>query len=422
MVPFIGVAHSFFKALNPWSSCFTCSDFEDALTEIKMILKQLDFASHHDLSFKEKQHQLEKAFQLALLCLNAANKPNPDKDLSFLFADILLKYATLSHTENYFVSKQLYLFALQLHLYTIGVIQECLDLRDYVSLNDLKTHLANHPNVFAAFEQLIVSTSYERCAELARKESFIHFSSEHKLYSLAETARQLGYCYQQLDETKWNTENNNRRFSMLFGLSEALYLLLDNKKSHHGLADLYLNASPFMERRSHPDHILEVFQYYDKALAYDNSNEVQAKVALGRFWLLFSQGQKREAFSYLQLALSFVSVFEKNNQNLLLLSLYDGLVSYFMDPETIDLDQAENTYRKLSNLMAKSRAQGIDMLEFAIYSMKLAEFKLVKNEISSAQEEVTHALTTLQKHPFSQQSYIFDAEALNSFIAKSLHQ
>lgn len=415
----------FLEALNPWNSCFTSTDFEDALIDLHAILNQIDSASKDGmveghLSSEEKKALLENAFNLASLCSKAAGKQKPDKQLCFLLADILRQYALVCYEENYFATKQILVLALNLHLYCIGIFNECLPIDDFSSLEDLKKQCEAKPTLFSAMERSIASTSGDRCLTLAHTSSFLEPSPKKKLYSLAETARWLGQCYQNLDQDKLNRADSDLRFSQLFELSESLHLLIDDENSKHCLADLYYQAWPFMHLRKKPLEVNEACQLYEKALFYDGSQEMQARIANGRFLILFSHERKKEALPFIQKALSLAErLNDSDKHRLLLANIYYNYSRYLMDPEALDLEQAEVFLSKACNYAAKCRAEGKDHLQFALYDLQFAEFKFVMGEFQTADEIVERSLITLQKQPQSQHPYLFHAEALKSLISKT---
>ncbi|HEV8052099.1 MAG TPA: hypothetical protein VGP47_06375 [Parachlamydiaceae bacterium] len=413
----------FLEALNPWNSCFTATNFEDALIDIKVILNTVDCPSNDHSkpspTFREKKLLLEKAYNLATTCLNAAAKPKPDKELSFLLADILRQYATLCFDENYFGAKQILLIALNLHLYTIGIFNECIDIRDFLSLEDLKKQCEAKPALFRSMEDTILSTSPDRCMTLAYKDSFVRPPSEKRLYSLAETVRWLGYSYKSIDQNKTITPENDLRFSQLFGLSESLYLFIDDDESKHALADLYFQAWPFMHGRKNPQDAAGIFQNYEKALFYDSSPEMQANIGNSLFVSLFENGQKSEALQVLKKAILGAESLEENERKQFLLSsLYDNYASYLMDPETLDLVEAGIYLQRVEAYVVRSRLDERDHLQFAFYDMRYAEYKLVMDEFDAAKEIIQRALNTIQKQPQSQQPHMIKAQALKSLIHK----
>lgn len=414
----------FLEALNPWNSCFTVTDFEDALVDINSILKKIDLASKdtsHSPSHAQTKQMLETAFSLTASCLNATRKQKPDTELTFLLAEILRHYASLCYHENYFSAKQLLLVSFNLHLYSIGIFNECIDIRDYMSLENLRHQSEIKPNLFTTMEESVLTTSMDRCMTLAYTSSFAQYSPKNKLYCIAETARWLGHCYQHLDQTTQLSTENELRFSNLFVLSESLHLLADNEESKACLADLYYQAWPFMYKRKNPEDFKGACQLYEKALYYDPSKEMQAKVANQRFLILFDHKQKSEALSQISKAILAAETLEDSDEHrLLLASLYDNYASYLMDPDALNLEHAEINLARTSKYAAQSRANGKDYLQFAFYDLRFAEFKFVSGEFKAAKELVERALTTIRKHPHSQAPHLVKAEAFRSLIDKTL--
>lgn len=413
----------FLEALNPWNSCFTATNFEDALIDINVILNTIDSPSNDPikspLTIQEKKSLLEKAFKLAIMCLNASGKQKPDKQLSFLLAELLRQYATIGFDENYFGAKQILLIALNFHLYTIGVFNDCIEIRDFPTLKDLKRHSEAKLAHFRSMEESILSTSPDRCMALAYKDSFARPHREKRLYSFAETVKWLGYSYQNIDENKTVTRENDLRFSQLFGLSESLHLLIDNEDSRQALADLYFQAWPFMHQRKYPQDTAGTFQQYEKALAYDSSLKMQARIGNELFMALFANGKKAEALQVIRKAIFDAESLEDNEDKDFLLScLYDNYASYLMEPETLDLKEAQLYMKKTAAYASKRKEEGRDHLQFALYDMRHAELKLVMGEFEAAKELVTRSINTLHKQPQSQYPHLLKAEALKSLINK----
>ena len=70
----------FLEAINPRNSCFTVTDFEDALIDIHSILKKIDPLVKNEIidpqSSQDTKKGLETAFLLTLKCLNATRQQN----------------------------------------------------------------------------------------------------------------------------------------------------------------------------------------------------------------------------------------------------------------------------------------------------------------------------------------------------------
>lgn len=403
---------SFLEALNPWSSCLSVTDFEDALIDIKGILTAVD----SEIPDLEKKVLLEKAFQLTVTCLNASSKQKTDKQLSFLLAETLRQYSTLCYHDNYFAAKQLLVIAFNLHLYTIGIFNECIDLKNYPSLEDLKKQSESNPLFSAAMEHSILTMSIDRCISLAYTDSFLQHSPKRRLYSLAETARWLGHCYQNINETQAVNSENDLRFSQLFHLSESLHLFIDDETSKKALADLYFQAWPFMHQRKNSSDISETCQLYEKALVLDPSTEMQLKTAMIRFATLFANGRKNEALPFMLKALTDAEMLEETAKNrFLLFSLHDHCARYHMDTESLNIQAAEESFSK-----ACQYRHGKEWLPFALFDMRYAEFKYVTGEFEPAKRLIESSLSTLRKQPFSNHPFLHQAEALKSIIDKTI--
>lgn len=415
----------FLEALNPWNSCFTVTDFDDALIDIHSILNTIDLDSKdnidHSISMYEKKQMLENAFTLTVKCLKATSTQKPDKQLTFLAAEVLRQHASICYKENYFAAKQIFLAAFNLHLYSIGISNDCIDICDYSSLHDLTKQGKNHNTLFSSLEESILTTNIERCITLAHTTSFAQAASQNRLQCLAETARWLGHCYQHLDQTVALNPENDLRFAQLFGLSESLLLLVDKEESKRSLADLYYQAWPFMYLRKHPEDVSGACRLYEQALHYDSSKEMQARISNQRFLLLFSHGRHTEALPYLLKAIFLAETLNDHDDNrFLLASLYDNYANYLMTPETLDLEQAEIYLSRSSKYVAQLKASGKDHLDFTIYERHLAEFKVLQGEFKSAKDMIECTIEKLKNHSYCQQTHAFKAEALKAFINKAL--
>src|SRR5262249_12032262 len=104
----------------------------------------------------------------------------------------------------------------------------------------------------------------------------------------------------------------------------------------------------------------------------------------------------------------------------LLFTLHEIYASILMDPETLNLEEAEKHLLLAGQYVSLYRNQGNDILPFALYHIRLAEFKLITGQFKAARESIQHALTTLQKQPYSQQPYMVQAQAMKSVIDKIL--
>lgn len=387
--------------------CFTATDFDDALIEINAILRD------------PKKRNLEQAYKLAYRCLVETSHRKPDKQLSFLLADMIWRYAREYHEENALAAKQMLLVALNMHLFAIGMLDDCINMREFNSLEDLRKQSEAKPNLFAFMEHIAATTDPSHCATTALKSTFMQAYPERRLLSLAETLRWLGQAYKNLDAFKKISAENENRFANLFGASEALFLLVGTEESKLELADLYYEAWPFMHQRLHPNDVAGACALYDKALSSNPSNEMHARVANRRFLALFAEGKEEDALKHIRKAITMAETLQDTEQNrFLLANLYFNYSCALLRPNNFDLEQAEIHLTRAVRYAAQSRARGRDHIYFAIYDMRIAEFKMARGEFAEAKAASERALETLKKYPHSQQPHIFKCEALLSLIGK----
>lgn len=409
----------FLEALNPWSSCFTINDHQVTLRDIALILKNIDPSTKN---LRDTSAKLNDAFKLAAHLLRASSKiTQPDKQLSFLVADILTQYAKLCFEDNYSVSKEILLIALNYHFYAIGILNECIEIK-FLSVDELYNHCFSVSTLHPCMEQCILTTSMDRCLALAYTESFLQPSPNKRLFSLAETARWLGHCYQNLKPFQQTTEENDLRFAQLFPLTENLLLLNFNDESKRALADLYFEAWPFMHQRKNPLDIESICQIYEKPLLYNPSHEMQARVAHMCFQTLFSNGKKAEALPFIQKAIVLAEKLEANDANrFLLFNIYDSYAGHLMDPESLDLEQADIYLDKVVEYTDECGALGDDHWKFAAYDLRYAELKFFTGNFKIAKDLVERALITLQNNRPNHEDLIIKADALKSLITKALN-
>ena len=410
-----------FEALNPLHWCFTASNFDDYLLTIDGLLRNYETSMGDPTAIfgrAEKKQQLEKAYRLALVCLEASPKHKPDKQLVFLMGDILRQYATVCYAENFLESKQLLLAAFNMHLYAIDLLDKCFDMQEFCSLDELKTQLKSKPHLFDAVEDLILTTHTERCISAALTSILAQAYPSRRLYNLADTARRLGCCYQHLDSYCAAGTSNDQRFGQLFNLSEALLLLIDDARSRRELGDLYCQAFPFIYQRQHPEAVDELCDRYKKALIYDSSPAMQARAASLSYLCLFKAGRKSEAYVCIKQAVDATKQLADHEANRLLIAeVHHHYAGYFMDQATVDLPQAEAALAVSLRHAAMCRRVGDDHLYFAAYDLRLAELKLVMGAYAEAKDAVDSGIRTLKKFPESQQPFIGQAEALQAIIA-----
>lgn len=415
------------QAINPRRCFFTTADLEDILANIDDILKKtetfkIELLSELPLFQREKQKQLlEKAYELSLSCVFSFNKKSLNRQLAFRIGNILRHYGRLCFEENYFSSKQILLLALNMQFYAIGLINECIDITDFETLEELKKQGSARPNLFEFMEDLILTTHRQQCLLLAKDDAFLQSHHGMRLFSLADIARWLGYCYQNIDRYSTSQPINDRRFEQLFWLSEELLLLIDDESNQRSLAELYYRAWPFMYQRHYPEDVEGICALYNKALVCDNSQEMKIRVANMRFLACFKAGEKGKASNYLKEALDLAENSSVKNQNeFLMANLYNNYAAYLMDPETLDPEKALQYLQLATSYAAQCRAQGYDHQYFGVYDMRMAELQFLLGDFKAAMKAVESALITLKKYPESHHGFLDKAQALRSVIDKTL--
>ena len=410
------------ESFNPVRYCFTTADFDNHLLTIDGLLRDYekkiaDPSTAFHIS--EKKQLLEDAYALALICLDASNKSKPDKQLIFLIGDILRQYGHLCYADSFLDSKQILLASLNMQLYAIDLIPTCFDMLEFSSLDDLKKQAQAKPNLFSATEDLIPSTQTECCVLAALTNTLAQGYPSRRLFNLADTVRWLGHCYQRIDSYCALNSANDQRFAQLFDLSEALLLIIDDERSRRELGDLYFRAWPFMHQRKHPEDVDQLCALYKKALSYDPSPEMQARVANMCFLCLSKAQRNDEAFACIKQAVEVAKKLSEHGSNRLLIAeVHNNYASHFMDTETLDLKQAEECLNVSLSYAAKCRQEGEDHVRFAAYDMRFAEIKLVLGEFEKATEAIERAIGTLKKIPPSKQALLVKAESLKCLIAE----
>ncbi len=183
---------SFPHVLTPYflySLFFTTADFNNALIDIENAFPLSDADRTTSLD------QLKKAYDLAISCLLSSRQEKPDKQLTFLFADILRRYAQLYQSEDPEASKQILLAAFNMHSYTINLSEKCFDIENFTSLEYLKEQATADPKMFSETEQLLFSTEMDRCLFLAHTDTLIKSYRTQRLTNLAEMISDLYQCY-----------------------------------------------------------------------------------------------------------------------------------------------------------------------------------------------------------------------------------
>lgn len=408
----------------PWRLFISPIDYEDILLTIDYMIKECAQKPIHlstPSDEEEKKQLLEKAYQLALTCLSVNGVRNQDKELAFLLGDIFKQYAQLCYQSSFFATKQLLLMAWNMNLCATGLISQHLDLKDYSSLEDLKNHCLTHPRCLNALEEQFTTSNAEAHTAAVYSNNLVQKSPEKRLFHFGDTLRWLAYCYQQLDAYKAETNENNSRFAFLFSTSESLLLLADTEESLKALSDLYYQGWPFLHERKYPHDTTGIIAEYNKALTCDPSPEMAAKVALSRFFKLIKADRKIEAATYIQQAEKLIKELSDTPANQSLkANIHYGCARYFLDPDTINPEQAE-THLELSLAYAKHlRSLGKDHLHFAFYHMRMAELKFILNDYAAAKESIEDAIHTFRRYPGSQQEHLEEAIALQTLIDKTI--
>lgn len=396
------------ESLSPCKTCLSVADFDDTLLEIQSILKKVENSPKHA---DNKQAMLERAFKLGTNCLHS-KKGDPDKQLALLFSEILRQYASLCYEDNIFIAKQILLASLGLHLYGIDVLNASIDMRDFYSLDNLRSLSETRPLIFSALEQSILTMNADACMIRAYKSSFIQPDSQKNLFHLAEAVRWLGHCYQSL------ASDHAESISSLLRLSESLLLLADDERSRHALADLYVRARQYITPQ--PTNADELGHFYDICLRYDSSAYMQARVAHQHFCALSAHGYQNEALPHIYAAMNIASKLEEGDEKLALLADFcDHYAYYLMNPNTLDLPLASQLFKTSTPYATQCRSEGRDLFTFALYDMHAAQFKLLTGELQEAKNLIESALATLHKYPHQNSTLLIQADALKSLIHKT---
>lgn len=414
--------HIGLRAISPFNCCFTTNDFDDAIVDIEMLLTDVSkdaYTSIPAAELEQKILKLEQGYSLAMRCLAELGNKKSDFQLTSLIADILSTYGRLNFETDVFAAKQILLASLSYHLYAIGLTDQGVDLEPFSSLKDLKEQCSTKAYLFDSIEHLAETTDPNSCLVAALKETFIQPFSQKRLMNFAQTLRWLGHSYQHLDTHKNISIKHEQLFANLFHASEGLFLLIDSPAVKEQLADLYYEAWPFMHQRLHPQDAAGIYNLYNKALALNASPEMQARVANKRFLTLFLANQHDEAVKQIKKAIALAETVDDTESNrFLLANLYFNYACALLNPKYFDIEQAEIHFNRASRFATQSRDKGRDHIHFAIYDMRIAEFRLAKGELDAAKSAANRAYNTLNKFPHNQQPHILKAEALLSLINK----
>jgi hypothetical protein len=413
-------------SILPLCCCTPAVDVEDAIANIDFILKELKALPEQrspdsiKLQKEQKKQQLEKAYEQALQALSRCCKRTPDKRLALRMGDILAQFGRLCYEENYATCKQILLASLNTQFYAIGLIDDCLDISAFHTLQDLKKQGATKPNLFKFMDDLILSSHQDRCLSLIWTSKESNLLPEERMFVLAYTLRWLGHCFQNLDTYKEPHPTNDRRFEQIYHLCEAILLLADNNQCREELAELYYNAWPFMHGRKYPNDAEGKCAIYDKCLAYNSEPEMRARVANMRFIILSGAGEKEKAAKYLKEAMAIREEMPESQQNgFLLANLRNNYAAHLMELNPPDLEEAEKYTRMAINYSAACRAHDEDNIYFAIYDSRLAKIMHLTGRNAEAMELIERAINTLKKYPESNHDLMEKTLAVKALITQS---
>lgn len=403
------------KALNPFSFCITSLDYEDSLIEIEAILKGLDSLSEEANSKQKQFVWLEKAYAIALYNLRGSGRIHPDKPLSLIFAEIFRRTALLSIDTNPFSAKQLLLCSYNLHLAVIGVSSYTVHFREFSTLDHLKTTLENYPRFFSAFESECSGIAANHCAALTHADAFAHPKRIERYMQLGETVCLLQECYHQIDAASILCAYNPYQKEQFFSLAETLFLLADTEESRIRLGRLYLASVSFMIENDKPTDYEPLLL---KAEACHPSNEIKARVNIIRYLCNTLTENGPDGSVFLNLAHKYVEYMDDSHvKNALLAELNYHLSGYLLNPDSLDIIQAEIYIGKMQEFVDHCRSQNRDSLKFSQYDLRSAELKLILNDFDAAERSLSKAMSTLKNAPGCHTSSLLKAEALKKLIA-----
>lgn len=221
---------------NPIFWCFTEADFEDLILRVQVDMEKLNGYENSALNQDPEEgrivERLEKNFAIALHCLTCMNNNKPNRQLSFLIAEIIGKFGQIS-LEKGIPCKEILLASLNMHLYSLGFTNDCFQIANYSSLADMKKTAAagraNDPS-FTSSEEFLHKMSVEDFVSQAYSNTFAQPCPDRRLLSLAKTIRWLGNASEHNEEGQPHTH--------LFALTEALLQIINNDESSKELAQL----------------------------------------------------------------------------------------------------------------------------------------------------------------------------------------
>ena len=366
---------------------FTQADFDVSLLEIENLLKKSSSKEFQPLS--SQIELLEKAYVKTISCIKLSQKM--DKQLTYLLSDILRRYGYLHLGIDPIATKQILLAALQVNSFTINLIQDHLDFEDFETLNDLKQQLRNDPDLFDSMQKVLLSHDVDHWLSLAYADTFMTANPNQRLVDLAQIVGWICDADTHIDDHLIK----NERAIELFRLSESLLLLANDRIAHKDLADLYC-----VQPREGTIDLTDISRIYDKALAYDNSIEMQLKVSCKRFLAYFKTSNKYDAEKIIKTILESLEKIPDSNENSLLKSdAYYCYATHLLEHETYRIEEAEQSLKVAQSYAEKVRKQGFELFAFATYDIKFAEIKFVIGDQIGAREIAQRALDNLKRNP-----------------------
>lgn len=410
--------------INPLRQCLPCcfsmTQSDKAIIEISEILDDIhalnEISNPKNIKLQKdyKKQELEKAYRLAIENFPCFNQAAPDKMLALYLGEVMFNYGRLCYEENFNLSKEIQLAALSMQLYAYGILDRCIALKDFDTLEDMKMQAAVRGSLFPEMEQKILDLDLSHCLDKVGKTRFAPAFAKERDFALATTLRWLGHCYQNIDKYLESNPLNDRRYEQLYYFSESILKNhLDDQACLMELSELYYNSWSFLHERKHPGDWKGKCATYDRVLEINKDHEMRARVANMRFGILDSHGQHDEAVKYLQEAMEIRAALPETKQNGFLLgNLRNNYVYHLLRQPEPDLEKADKMIRLALCYSSESRANGEDHMYFAIWDMKLAQIYLLKGNKTEALQMIEKAIGTLSKYPESNASLLSQALGL----------
>lgn len=395
---------------SPFLCCFKSSALDKTYDEIQSILEELrewkEVSKPRQMKLEKeyKKQQLEKAYQLALDSISVCSKTTPDRMLALQLGDIIRQYGRMCYEENFSMCLVVLQAAVNLQLYAIGVLKNCIDLKKFETLEEMKMQAAVNPELFSFMDSAIINLDKVDCLSHFQKNNFSSQFKLEKMHVLASTLRWLGHCYQNIDSYKEATPGNTHRFEQIYYLSEFLLKECSetSEESKNELAELYYNSWPFLHLLNHPGDFEGASQQYEKVLDLNREPEMRARIANMRYILLKNAGNEDLAVENLKDAMVIRSSLPESQQNgFLLANLRNNYAAHLLSKSNPDYDEAEKYVNMAIKYSTESRKNGEDHVCFAIYDIKLGRIYFAKGKIDEAKEMANKAIETLKKYPES---------------------